>query len=37
MTFFQSQNVQDEINNIFKIYQKLSYMQNKLASMNKHI
>ena len=35
MTFFQSQNVQDEINNIFKIYQKLSYMQNKLASMNK--
>ncbi len=35
MTFFQSNNVQAEIDGIFKTYQKLSYMQNKLASMNK--
>ncbi|AGG54273.1 hypothetical protein CYXG_00209 [Synechococcus phage S-SSM4] len=35
MTFFQSENVQEEINNIFKFYQKLSYKQNRLAGMNK--
>ena len=33
-TFFNSENVQNSINDIFKTYQRLSYMQNKLASMD---
>ena len=33
--FFHSDNVQEEISGIFKTYQKLAHMQNKLSGMNK--
>lgn len=33
--FFHSDNVQLEISEIFKTYQKLAHMQNKLSGMNK--
>ena len=32
--FFNSENVQNSINDIFKTYQKLSFMQSRLATMD---